>query len=149
MRIRSYSGPHFSRIFPHLSLRIQSECGENADQNNFEYGHFLRSVLLCKHLELWTWRKMINDEWFFAANNDLILKVLAILRLLNIKCRRKRKHLIKQAKKWTCYYSSFEKYERRKQNFTVNNYNLKEKCFRCIEAVSQTCSVKNVFREIS
>ena len=30
-RIRSYSGPHFSRIFPH------------SDQNNSEYGHFLCS----------------------------------------------------------------------------------------------------------
>ena len=31
VRIRSYSGPHFSRIFPHsdyVSLRIQSECGK-------------------------------------------------------------------------------------------------------------------------
>ena len=26
-------------------LRIQSECGKNADQNNFKCGHFLRSVL--------------------------------------------------------------------------------------------------------
>ena len=42
VRIRSYSGPHFSHIF-----RIQSECGnceKNEDQNNSEYGHFLRSV---------------------------------------------------------------------------------------------------------
>ena len=50
---RSYSGPHFSRIFPHSdwiridTLRIQSnagKCGKNADQNNSKYGHFLRSV---------------------------------------------------------------------------------------------------------
>ena len=36
-RVRSYSGPHFpafSRIW--VSLRIQFECGKNADQNNFE-----------------------------------------------------------------------------------------------------------------
>ena len=26
-------------------LRIQSECGKNADQNNFKCGHSLRSVL--------------------------------------------------------------------------------------------------------
>ena len=46
------------RIFPALSrirteygeirsissLRIQSECGKNEDQNNSEYGQFLRSV---------------------------------------------------------------------------------------------------------
>ena len=49
VRIRSYSGPHFSRIFPHSDwirrdfLRIQSECGKNPDQNNAEYGHVLRS----------------------------------------------------------------------------------------------------------
>ena len=42
VRFRSYSGPHFSRIFPHLDW-----CGkmrENVDQNNTEYGLFLRSV---------------------------------------------------------------------------------------------------------
>ena len=79
VRIRSYSGPHFSRIFPHSDwirrvLRIRSysgpyfshsfphsdwirrvtsylsvfspnagKCGKNADQNNSEYGYFLRS----------------------------------------------------------------------------------------------------------
>ena len=36
VRIRSYSGPHFS-VF---GLR------ENADQNNSEYGHFSRSDIL-------------------------------------------------------------------------------------------------------
>ena len=55
VHIRSYSGPHFSRIFPHLdwirrdvSLRFQSECRkmwENADQNNSEYWHFLCSEI--------------------------------------------------------------------------------------------------------
>ena len=50
VHIQSYSGPHFSRI--------RTECGEirsispysvrmreNADQNNSEYSHFLRSEL--------------------------------------------------------------------------------------------------------
>ena len=49
VRIWSYSGPHFSRIFPCASLHIQSECGkmqENGDQNNSEYGNFLRSEIL-------------------------------------------------------------------------------------------------------
>ena len=52
VRIRSYSGPHFSHIFllsnwirrDRVSLPIQSECGkirEKCDQNNFEYGLFL------------------------------------------------------------------------------------------------------------
>ena len=56
MRIRSYSGPHFSHIFPYSdSIRRNvpyhsiftpnvGKCGKNADQNNSEYGHFLRSV---------------------------------------------------------------------------------------------------------
>lgn len=38
-----------ARIFPHLyfvSLRIQYECRENADQNSYEYGDILRSVYL-------------------------------------------------------------------------------------------------------
>ena len=55
LRIRSYFGPHFFRIFPH-SDRIQRDtpylsvfssnagkCGKNADQNNSEYGLFLHS----------------------------------------------------------------------------------------------------------
>ena len=49
--IRSYSGRHFSRIFPHglntVHLSVFSpnagECGKNADKNNSEYGLFLRS----------------------------------------------------------------------------------------------------------
>ena len=37
--IRSYSGPHF----PAFGLNTV-RMGENADQNNSEYGHFLRSA---------------------------------------------------------------------------------------------------------
>ena len=34
VRIRSYSGPHFSRIFLHSDwIRRDTECGKNADQN--------------------------------------------------------------------------------------------------------------------
>ena len=51
-RIRSYSGPRFSRIFPHSDwIRRDTEylsvfspnvrkCEKNADQNKAEYGHF-------------------------------------------------------------------------------------------------------------
>ena len=58
VRIQSYSDPHFSRIFPHLDWiwrdteylpvfsRNAGKCGKNADQNNSEYGLFLRSVVL-------------------------------------------------------------------------------------------------------
>ena len=55
VRIRSYSSPHFSRIFPHLDwirrdqyLSIfnpnAGKCRKNADQNNFKYRLFLFSV---------------------------------------------------------------------------------------------------------
>ena len=45
VRIRSYFGPHFpvfglNRGISPYSVRMK----ENADQNNSEYGHFLRSV---------------------------------------------------------------------------------------------------------
>ena len=58
VRIRSYSGPHFPPIFPHLDwIRRDTEylsvfspnegkCGKNVDQNNSEYGHFLRSEIV-------------------------------------------------------------------------------------------------------
>ena len=58
VRIRRYSGLHFSRIFPHSDwIRRDTEyfsvfspnagkSGKNADQNNSEYGLFLRSVIL-------------------------------------------------------------------------------------------------------
>ena len=39
VRFRSYSGPHFA-AFGLNTVRMQ----ENADQNNFDYGHFLRSA---------------------------------------------------------------------------------------------------------
>ena len=60
VRIRKYSGPHFSRIFhirtEYWEIRISpysiylavfssnaGKCGRNADKNNSEYEHFLRS----------------------------------------------------------------------------------------------------------
>ena len=42
VRIRSYSGPHFSCIFPHSDFGIQCKCGK-MQENNFQYGLFLRS----------------------------------------------------------------------------------------------------------
>ena len=44
VRIQSYSGLHF-----HVFGLNMEKCGkmrENADQNNSEYGHFLRSVVV-------------------------------------------------------------------------------------------------------
>ena len=55
VRIRSYFGPHFSGIFRHSDLIRRNtqylsvfgpnagKSGKNADQNNSEYGLFLRS----------------------------------------------------------------------------------------------------------
>ena len=43
VHIRSYSGPHFSRIFPHLDW-TRRETWENRDQNNSEYRLFLRRL---------------------------------------------------------------------------------------------------------
>ena len=55
-RIRNYSSPHFSHIFPHLDrIRRDTEylslfrpnagkCGKNTDQNNSEYRLFLCGV---------------------------------------------------------------------------------------------------------
>ena len=55
VRIRNYSGPHFFRIFPYsdwirrdttylvLFSPNAGEWGKIADQNNSEYGYFLRS----------------------------------------------------------------------------------------------------------
>ena len=43
VRIRSYSGPHFP-IFG-LNTPYSDPMRENADQNNSEYGHILRSAL--------------------------------------------------------------------------------------------------------
>ena len=45
VRIWGYSGPHFSRIFPHSDwIRRDTnvgKCGKNTDQNDSEYRHFL------------------------------------------------------------------------------------------------------------
>ena len=68
VRIRNYSGPHFSRIFPHSDwIRRDTEylsvfnlnagkCGENADQNNSKYGHFSGSEYLLVSLHNWMTR---------------------------------------------------------------------------------------------
>ena len=70
VRIQSYSGPHFSRIFrhsdwirkdtPYLSVFSPNaaKCGENADQNNSKYGRSLRSVRTQK-----CWAYMSSSGW--------------------------------------------------------------------------------------
>ena len=48
VRIQSFPGPYFPVFGLNIgrysvSFRKQSECGENTDQNNSDYGHFSRS----------------------------------------------------------------------------------------------------------
>ena len=54
VRIRSYSGPHFS-AFGLNTERYSVRMRENADQNNSEYGHFTQ----CKQR---TWKLSRVDE---------------------------------------------------------------------------------------
>ena len=42
--IRSYSGPHFAAFKLNTGNSIKMQI--NADQNNYEYGHFSRSGIL-------------------------------------------------------------------------------------------------------
>ena len=79
VHIRSYSGPHFSRIFPHADwIRYLSifcpnsgKCGKNADQNNSEYGHLFTQ---------WWWNLVycdyfISDDTTFKQNHVLLIAV--------------------------------------------------------------------------
>ena len=73
VRIQSFSGPYFpafglSMEIYRVNVRIQSKLGENTDQKNSEYGHFLRSIgfqipLDCLQVSLLTlneFSKLIN-----------------------------------------------------------------------------------------
>ena len=58
-----------------LSVRIQSECGKNADQNNSEYGHFTQ----CMFLKYYRWEnmkawKVRKHNYFQSASYNLFLK---------------------------------------------------------------------------
>ena len=83
IRIRSYSGPHFFRIFPHLDwiwrdtphLSVFSpnagKCGKNADQNNSEYGHFLRSANCGSYRRrLLTSSSSVHRRWSMTLDYD-------------------------------------------------------------------------------
>ena len=67
VRIRSYSGPHFSRISPHsewirrdtVSLRIQSECGKIREKCGPEY--FGTRTLFTK-LKIWKETRPYNSN---------------------------------------------------------------------------------------
>ena len=69
VRIRSYFGPHFCCIWTEYG-KIRSnagKCGKNADQNNSEYGHFLRSVQIIQiyflSTKIWkSYSQTVNKE---------------------------------------------------------------------------------------
>ena len=70
--IRSYSGPHFSLIWTEQGkiLRISPYSvgmWENADQNNSEYGHFLRSdgiqMLNVNYPKIFCFEQMLRSEY--------------------------------------------------------------------------------------
>ena len=79
--IRSYSGPYFSRIFPHSDwIRRDTspnvgKYGKNADQNNSEYGQFLRSGSLlnsfCSPEESLQIRDLKHDAFFAMCSFSL------------------------------------------------------------------------------
>ena len=69
--------PHFSAFGPNtgrysVSLQIQSrcgKCGKNADQNNSEYEHFLRSVLQM----LVRWKHIPNNVIILSRAEEVFL----------------------------------------------------------------------------
>ena len=73
VRIRSYSDPHFSRIFSHSDwIRRDTKyrsvfspnagkCGKNADQNNSEYELFLRTLFFIKNMHKQLYRCIITS----------------------------------------------------------------------------------------
>ena len=78
MSIRSYSGLYFSHIFPHSDWKRRDtpylsvfnlnvgKCGKIADQNNSEYGQFLR------HL------RCLTEFWMYFWNMPILLLLFRI-----------------------------------------------------------------------
>ena len=70
VRIRSYSGPHFSRIFSHSDWYLfvfspnTGKYGKNVDQNNSEYRLFLRSTVI---LLLWVLQYLLFSFFVFVC----------------------------------------------------------------------------------
>ena len=90
VRIRSYSGPHFSHIFPHLDwirrgasyLSVLSPNSgkrrKNTDQNNSKYWHFLCSATAanntCQWLQrIFSWCHFSTTFWIFIKNITIII----------------------------------------------------------------------------
>ena len=83
VHIWSYSGPHFLRIFLHSDMEYlfvfspnTGKSGKNADQNNSEYGQFLRSdtrtiaILLPKIPSITKQRKNLLCAFFNSKENE-------------------------------------------------------------------------------
>ena len=105
----SYSGPHFSRIFPHWDwIRKDTEylsifspnagkCGKNVDQDNSEYGHFLRSISLRSvrmRENQWKMRTRVtpNMDSFYAVTE----KTKSSASSTSINSSNNKKHLVSQ-----------------------------------------------------
>ena len=109
VRIRSYSGPYFPRIFQHSDW-IRSECGKmpkNADQSNSEHGHLITQCLnICilnwimklyhyNSIELWDFNwlskhieKIIPNHVFILTNFCNVI-LCSTLRLWKIKYKKR------------------------------------------------------------
>ena len=91
VRFLSYSGPYFSRIFPHSDWYLSvfspnaGKCRKNADQNNSEYGHFLRSesfqVSISPCVSVMSYRLLIY--WAFPDLTH-ILKIIILTRNISL-----------------------------------------------------------------
>ena len=85
VRIWSYSGPHFSCIFSHLDwIRRDSEY-KNADKNNSECGHFLRSEwfnFLFEEMYKKTMHKTTSNDWLGRFFICLVFQIIITLVVL-------------------------------------------------------------------
>ena len=82
VRIRSYSGQHLSRIFQHSDVE---KCAKNADQNNSEYGLFLRSALyklMSTYWEILIERYLFKDLWWSPLEKYLQFLTMFVKRCI-------------------------------------------------------------------
>ena len=81
VRIRNYSGPHLSRIFPHFDwIRRDTnagKCSKNVDHNNSVYGHFYAVGVICFY---WTF-----DQSHFKDTTICILNLCQVVKFREVK----------------------------------------------------------------
>ena len=126
IHIRSYSGLHFPRIFPHSDwiwsgkIRKAGKSGKNADQNNSEYGLFLRSGIL--HIEEGRCEGSIKS---FLENRSLWEKVCA-----SAQFRLQRKEEEKQETKYDQIINSIP-------TLLIPSYGYPSACYKNFTAISK------------